>query len=152
LTVMMAGYLKGGAAAFPFAATIVGTAIAARLIAKRTAAPITFGPPAIIGVGMVGLFGVLFIGSFFGRLSTGSALALLLTPLLCWTTEWPRLRHQKPWVVGLFRFVLIAIPLLVVFAVAKRDFDKKFAPLLGHLQARRMPETIIVSMRTPCHQ
>ena len=130
LTVMMAGYLKGGAAAFPLAATIVATAIATRLITKRSGAPANFGSPAIIGIGIVGLFGVLFIGRFFGRLSTGAAVAMLSAPLLCWITELPSLRHRKPWLVGLVRLALVAIPLLVVLAVAKRDFDRKMAPLL----------------------
>lgn len=128
LTVMMAGYLKGGAAAFPLAAIIVVTAIAAKLIMKRA------GSPAIIGIGVVGLFGVLFVGHFFGRLSTGSALAMLLAPLLCWVTEVLRLRHRKPWLVGWLRLLLVAIPLVVVLAVAKRNFDRNMAPLLGNLQ------------------
>ena len=131
LTVMLAGYLKGGAAAFPLAASIVTTAIAARLIAQRSGAPANFGSPAIIGIGIVGLFGVLFIGHFFGRLSTDAAVAMMLIPLLCWASELPLLRHRKPWLVGLVRLALVAIPLLVVLAVAKREFDRKMAPLLG---------------------
>ena len=130
LTVMMAGYLKGGAAAFLLATTIVATAIAARLITKRSGMAAIFGSPAIIGIGVVGLFGVLFIGRFFGRLSTGAAVAMLLAPLLCWITELPSLRHRKPWLVGLVRLALVTIPLLVVLAVAKREFDRKMAPLL----------------------
>lgn len=129
LTVMMAGYIKGGAAAFPFAATIVATTIGARLITKRSAAP------AILGIGVVGLFGLLFIGRFFGRLSTGCALAMLLAPLLCWATETPLLRHRNSWLVGSLRLVLVTIPLVVVLAVAKRDFDRGMAPLLGKVQA-----------------
>lgn len=128
LTVMLAGYIKGGAAAFPLAATLAATAIGAWLIAKRS------GVPAILGVGVVGLFGLLFIGRFFGRLSTGTALAMLLAPLLCWVTEAPLLRCRKPWLVGLLRLVLVAIPLAVVLAVAKRDFDRNMAPLLGKAQ------------------
>ena len=137
LTVMMAGYIKGGAAAFPLAATLVATTIVAGLIARRSGTPAHFsvptncGAPALLGIGVVGLFGVLFIGRFFGRLSTGSALALLLAPLLCWATEMPLLRHRKPWLVGSLRLVLVAIPLAVVLALAKRDFDRHMAPLLG---------------------
>ena len=124
LTVMMAGYIKGGAAAFPMIATLVATSIGARLFANRLA-------PAIVGVGVVELFGVLFIGRFFGRLSTGCALAMLLAPLLCWTTEISLLRQRKPWLVGSLRLVLVAIPLLAVLAIVKRDFDRNMAPLLS---------------------
>ena len=125
LTVMMAGYIKGGAAAFPLTATLVATTIGSNLIAKRA------GAPAILGIGVVGLFGLLLIGRFFGRLSTGCALTIWLAPLLCWATELPLLRNRKPWLVGSLRLVLVAIPLLVVLAVAKRDFDRDMVPLLG---------------------
>ncbi|MBC8116905.1 MAG: hypothetical protein H7062_21120 [Candidatus Saccharimonas sp.] len=135
LTVMMAGYIKGGAVAFPLAATLVATTIGARLITKRSGAPSNFGVSAILGIGVVGLFGLLFIGRVFGRLSTGCALVLLLAPLLCWVTETPLLRHRKPWLVGSLRLVLVAIPLVVVLAVAKRDFDRDMAPLLGKIPA-----------------
>jgi hypothetical protein len=135
LTVMMEGYIKGGAAAFPLTATLVATTIAARRLTKRSGASVNFDAPAILGIGVVGLFGLLFIGRFFGRVSTGCALAMLLAPLLCWTTETPLLRHRKPWLVGTLRLVLVAIPLLVVLAVAKRDFDRDMAPLLGNVQA-----------------
>ncbi len=133
LTVMMAGYIKGGVAAFPLVATLVATTIASRLMSQRSVALANFRAPAIIGVGVVSLFGLLFLGRFFGRLSTGSALAMLLAPLLCWVTEMPRLRHRQPWRLDLLRLVLVAIPLLVVLAAAKRDFDRKMAPLLGKI-------------------
>ena len=131
LTVMMAGYIKGGVAAFPLVATLVATTFGARLMSKRSVALANLSVPAIVGVGVVGLFGLLFVGRFFGRLSTGYALAMLLSPLLCWVTEIPQLRHRKPWLVGSLRLVLVAIPLLVVLAVAKRAFDRDMAPLLG---------------------
>jgi hypothetical protein len=133
VTVMLAGYLKGGAVAFPLATTIVVTALADKLMTMRSGTPGKLGSSAIIGVGVIGLFGMLFIGRFFGRLSTGFALVLLLIPLLCWTTELPFLRHRKPWLVGSLRLVLVAIPLAMVLAVAKQDFDRKMAPLLGDM-------------------
>ena len=104
LTVMMAGYIKGGCAAFPLVATLLATTVGAKLIAKRTGTQADFGASAGLAMGVVGLFGVLFIGRFFGRLSTSCALAMLLAPLLCWVTEIPPLRHRKPWLVGSWRF------------------------------------------------
>lgn len=130
LTVMMAGYIKGGAAAFPLISTLLAASVVAWLVAKRANASTICGSPAIIGVGVVGLFGLLFIGRFFGELSTGDALVMLLAPLLCWITEIPLLRNRKPWVVGSLRLILVAIPLLVVLFMAKRDFDREMAPLL----------------------
>jgi hypothetical protein len=136
VTVMMAGYIQGGAATIPLAAALVGTALGIRIILPRCDTPTipnaaaSFAAPAILGVGVVGLFGVLFIGNFFGRISTGSALVMLLAPLLCWTTEFPVLRNRKPLFVGSLRLVLVAIPLVMLLVRAKRDFDRDMAPLL----------------------
>ena len=130
LTVMMAGYIKGGAAAIPLVATLVATPLVTKRITKRWGAPSGDTSQGIIGIGVVGLFGLLFIGRFFGRISTGSALAMQLAPLLCWSTETPWIRNQKPWLVGSLRLALVAIPLFIVLALAKRDFDRDMAPLL----------------------
>lgn len=130
LTVMMAGYLQGGVAAFPLAATIFATALGSGLVTQRAGAPISFSPPVITIVGVVGLFGLVLIGFFFGRLSTGTALTLLFAPLLCWVTELPRLSYRNSWALWSFRLVLVAIPLVVLLALAKRDFDRRLAPLL----------------------
>ncbi|NQV28712.1 MAG: hypothetical protein HQ518_30535 [Rhodopirellula sp.] len=130
MSIMLAGYLKGGTAAFPLAATLVATTFGTWLFSKRSDIPSGFGMAAILGIGAVGLFSLLFIGRFFGQLSDGRALAILLAPLLCWLTEIPRLRNRKPWIVGSLRLLLVAIPLALVLAAAKRDFDRDLAPLL----------------------
>ena len=90
----------------------------------------------ILGIGVVSLFGVLFVGRFFGRLSTGCAIAMLLAPLLCWVTEMPLLRHRKPGLVGLLRLMLVAIPLVIVLTLAKQNFDRDMAPLIENVQRR----------------
>jgi hypothetical protein len=134
VTIMMAGYIKGGAAALPLVAALLATTIGVRLITKPTAAAgsdIGSVFATIVGIGVVGLFGLLFIGRFFGRISTGCALTMLLAPLLCWATEMPLLRHRKPWLVGSLRLALVTIPLVAVLALAKRDFDREMSPLLG---------------------
>ena len=140
VTVMMAGYIKGGAAAFPLAATVAATTAGAWLISKRSSTPVGCGGPAILGIGVAGLFGLLFIGHFFGEVSAVSALTILLAPLLCWATEIRLLRHRKPWVVGSIRLVLVAIPLMLVLAEAKSDFDRDMAPLLVQASAL-LPES-----------
>lgn len=122
--IMLAGYLQGGAAAFPLAAAVAAGALASRGAKEHASAPV------LIGVGVVGLFGLLFIGRYFGNLSTSRGLGLLLAPLLCWATELPTLRRQKPWLVGTLRLFLVAIPLVVALVLAKREFDRKMGPLL----------------------
>jgi MFS family permease len=144
LTVMMAGYIKGGAAAFPLTATLVATSLVTWALAQRLGVPKSFAAPAIIGASVVGLFGLLLIGRFFGQLSTGVALALLLAPLLCWTTELLPLRSKKPWFVGSVRLALVVIPLMVVLLLAKREFDRKMGPLLGEVRQGRVDPTAVV--------
>ena len=124
LAIMMAGYIKGGAATIPLAAALVGTTVATCLMRKQARLS------GAIGIGVIGLFGVLFIGRFFGRLSTVCALTLLLTPLLLWVSEIPLLRLRKPWLVGVSRLLLVVIPLAVVVTLAKQAFDREMAPLL----------------------
>ncbi len=133
-TVMMAGYIKGGAAALPLAAAAAATTVAANLITRGGRKPANFDDSPVLGIGVVGLFGVLFIGRFFGRISTICALTILLAPLLCWVTEVALLKHCKPWLVGSLRLALVAIPLVVVLALAKREFDREMSPLLGNAQ------------------
>jgi len=130
VTVMMAGYIKGGAAAFPLTAALVAAGIAVWLVARRSETPTEFDSAATVGIGVVALFGLLFIGRFFGELSDGESLALFLAPLLCWVTEIPFFRNRKPVIVGAARLTMVAIPLVVVLVAAKRDFDRDMAPLL----------------------
>jgi hypothetical protein len=129
LAIMLAGYLKGGSAAFPLSAAIVGTSCAAWLLSRQA------DPKPAIGLGVVGLSGLLLIGRFFGGLSTGVALLLLLAPLLCWWTELPGLRRWPGWFVGSLRVLFVAVPLVAILIQAKLDFDRETAPLLGQRRA-----------------
>ena len=78
----------------------------------------------------VGLFSLLMIGRFFGELSTGEGLAVLLAPLLCWLTEIGGLQTKKPWLANIVRSLLVGIALLIVLFIAKRNFDREMGPLL----------------------
>ncbi|MEZ6130391.1 MAG: hypothetical protein R3C59_17035 [Planctomycetaceae bacterium] len=133
-SIMLAGYIKGGAAAFPFAATLSGVAVT--LSISRWRRPTVdggntgCGGTALIGIGLVTLFSLLFIGRFFGRLSTVDGLVLLLTPLLCWVSELTVLKRQRPWMVGTMRLLVVAVPLTVVVVNARLDFDRRMGPLL----------------------
>lgn len=123
--IMLEGYLTGGEATLPIAAALAGMALVSCRNSCRS------NGAGAIGIGVVGLFSLLFIGRYFGRLSTASALTVFLAPFCCWVTEIPQLRHRKPWVVTAIRLALTALPLVVVLAIAKREFDRETAPLLG---------------------
>jgi hypothetical protein len=124
ITIMLAGYVTGGATAIVFVAAITGSVIASGLLVKR---PDSQGA---IGIGLVGLYGLVFIGRFFGALSTTAALTLMSSPLLCWAMEIPILRRQRRWIVGVCCLFLVAIPLTVLLVFAKQYFDQHTAPLL----------------------
>jgi hypothetical protein len=123
--IMLGGYLKGGAVTVALAGSLAGVTAAARLITPRLA-------PAIVALGVVQLCGVVGLGHFFGRLPVGSALGLLLAPLLCCVSELPFLRERPAWVIGTVRLLLVCIPLVTILTVAKLNFDRKLAPLLSH--------------------
>jgi len=133
VTVMLAGYINGGAAALPLVAASLATTAAIWLVSARSATAVHFHCPAILGIGVVGLFSLLFVGRFFGRLSTPVAITILVAPLLCWTSEALPPRYKKPWLVGTLRLTLVAIPLAVILTLAKIDFDRDMAPLLSVL-------------------
>ncbi len=125
--VMLAGYIKGGSACFPFAAALVGAIAATPLIRPGVRWH------GVVGIAVVGLFSLLFIGRFFGGISTTCALTIFLAPLLCGVTELPMLRHWTPRSTAIFRLALVSIPLIIVLTLAKRDFDRHMGPLLGAL-------------------
>jgi hypothetical protein len=122
--IMLAGYLAGGAAAIPLAATLLGTTAASHR-ANRGG-----DLRGALALGIVGLFGLLFIGRFFGRLSALTAAVVFLTPLSCWVVEFPGLRSRRPWQNSVLRLVLVAAVLSAVLAIAKVRFDRDMRPLL----------------------
>jgi hypothetical protein len=128
MTVMMAGYIKGGSIAMPFCMSLVVTTLAARWMVRT---PASFQMEGVLSVSFVSLFGLLFVGHFFGRISIYAGLAVLLAPLLCWVTETRLLRDRRPWQVGLLRFMFGAIPLSVVLLLAYEDFQRDMLPLLS---------------------
>lgn len=129
VVIMLAGYIKGGVAAIPLAGAVLATAIMTGLL-RGTMSPV--GP---ISVALVSLFSLLFIGRFFGAMSSAHALVIFFSPLLCWLTELPALRRRSvtgsPLKIGLVRLVLVCIPLLIVLLFSLGEFRKRFAPLLS---------------------
>jgi hypothetical protein len=125
IPIALAGSIKVGGAAVPLAAALAGAALVMRPYKNHE---------ALVGIGVVSLFSVLFIGRFFGGLSTVSALTIFLAPLLCWASELPYVRARSPAFRGGLRIVLVAVPLIVVLVLAKQAFDRDFKPLLTSLQ------------------
>ncbi|HEX7446291.1 MAG TPA: hypothetical protein VF306_02030 [Pirellulales bacterium] len=131
LATMLAGYVSGGAAGLPLAGALAACALAS---AFRKFPSDSF--EGALGVGTVTLFGLVYVAHFFGQLSAGRSLAIFLAPLLCWVAEAPVLRRQPVWRKALLGLALVAIPLIAVVALAKRDFDRDTLPLLGLVTVR----------------
>ena len=147
LATMMAGYIKGGAAAIPLAAALAGTTLAFPLLANCFGGLDQKHLQGVIGIGVIGLFSLLCIGHYFGQLTGLRAIVLLLTPLLCWISEIPGLRSRPDWQKSGVRLTAVTMMLSAVLFFAKQDFDRKMAPLL--VDAADMAKIIRVRFAVP---
>ncbi|NND96463.1 MAG: hypothetical protein HKN47_03935 [Pirellulaceae bacterium] len=145
VAIMMGGYIKGGAAALPFVAALLTTTIVAKWISHRWLQGENFAEIAIVGVGVVALFGFLFVGRFFGELSTPHAMILMHAPLLCWIIETPMMRSCRPSITVAACLLLVAIPLAIVVVLAKQEFDREMAPLLDSSTVGSPADTMVIS-------
>lgn len=125
LTIMLAGYIKGGAAAIPLT-TSLAAPILMSLVMRRQ-----YDIRGLLGVGIVSLFSLLFIGRYFGALSTMHGVVIFFAPCLSAISLLPIVRRWKPAVTRLLCLALISVPLLIVLLEAKSAFDKRMAPLIS---------------------
>jgi hypothetical protein len=116
-TVMLSGYATAGQLALPLAAALAGAALAR-----------PGGAPGLLGFGIVGLFSVLVIGHFFGKLTTAHAALLGLAPLLVWLPELPYARALPLRLRGLVRMVVVVVPLALVLVEARAKFIEGSRP------------------------
>jgi hypothetical protein len=116
ITVMLSGYYGGGLLGLSLAGAIAGATLASYIVQPQSP---TSGS---LGMSVIGIFAVALVGRFFGTLSTGLAVCLLLAPLMAWIVELPRLRKLAPGWRGTGRLACVAIPLIVVVIVAQRKF------------------------------
>lgn len=127
LAIMLKGYLSGGEAGLPLAGALVGCGLAS--VAFKLPKEFFVGAA---GVSVIMLFGLLFVGRFFGQLSTARMLALFLAPLLCWISEFKAVRQRPSWQIALLRLALVAALLAMVVLSAKGDFDRDTRPLISN--------------------
>jgi hypothetical protein len=88
--VMYFGYATGGQLGFPLAAALVGATLASLVLAGR---PNVQGS---VGVGIVGLFALLVVGRFFGKLTTPHAAGLFALPLLAGLRDMLPILRNRP--------------------------------------------------------
>lgn len=141
--IMLAGYVTGGAAALPFSAALVATCLTLYCTAGSASLAGTASLEGSVSVGVVGLFGLLFVGRFFGALTTTQAVVLLLAPLLCAATEVRPLSWMSDRRQVFVRLILVAVPLLVVVFLARVNFNRRLRPLVGHPLTSSQGQTLV---------
>jgi len=115
VTTMLSGYASAGQLGLPLAATLA----AAAFVAPAAASP---GYPGAVGVGWICLASVLFIGRFFGSLTTQHGVLLGVTPLVCWLAEYWPLCSWGAWPRRLFLLTLTLLLLGTVVWQAQSRF------------------------------
>jgi hypothetical protein len=85
----------------------------------------------LISLAVISLFSLLFIGRYFGALSSSKAAIILLAPLLCWFTEMRSMSHWSITRVAIVRAILVISVLTVVLFVARQEFNRRMKPLLS---------------------
>ena len=133
LCVLLAGYIKGGAVAFPLAGSLLG------VLAASAGWPLTgrLDPGTMRGIrqccvawGICALYGVLLVGCAFGKLPGTRALLVGLAPLAAWGSQRPALgRLASSWrmAVGL---ALVALLLLGAIVAGQQEFERTMGPLI----------------------
>jgi hypothetical protein len=76
----------------------------------------------VLGLSVVGLFGVLVMGRFFAELAWTNASLLFFAPLLCWIGELPPLHRLKPRLRAVAGVALATAPVVIALALAQQKF------------------------------
>lgn len=127
-TVMLGGWIRGGAAALPLAGSCTGILLASPGLRNRLAAVL------VIRWGVWSLCGVVLLGHFFGRLSVLQSLLLLAAavtgPLLTLPTRRIAVRFRAT-----IRCILTLLLLALVLIPAILQFLARMKPLLSECSA-----------------
>ena len=121
ITVMLCGYYRGGLLALQIAGAIAGVTLASCALPKQPA------ENPCLGIGLIGIFTVVFIGRFYGSLPTSLAICLLLVPLLAWTGELPRIRNLPPAARAAIRIAAVLAALALIVTCAQIRFNAAFS-------------------------
>jgi hypothetical protein len=119
---MLSGYATGGQIGLPLAAALGGASVASLGLANRLL------QQGLLGIGLVGLFGMVIIGRFFGQLTTVNAVLLFTAPLLCGTLEMPVFRRLGPRLHGIAKIGLTAVPAGIALFLAYQQFQQNSSP------------------------
>ena len=133
LCVLLAGYIKGGAVAFPLAGSLLGVLAASAggpLMGRLDPGTMRSIRQCCVAWGICALYGVLLVGCAFGKLPGTRALLVGLAPLAAWASQPPALgRLASSWrmAVGL---AVVALLLLGAIVAGQQEFERTMGPLI----------------------
>lgn len=142
LATMLAGYIKGGAASLPLGGSLAGAAlILLWVVPRRSTDAANYNgvntaiqmSTSLIGIGVMALFSLLWIGRFFGQLSTLDVALLFLAPQCCWVSEFARIPACSVRRRCVIRLLAVSVPLSVVIYFRWQQFARKMEPLIAEL-------------------
>ncbi len=125
ISIMLAGYIKGGSAALPLAGSLLATVLGLRFLPhepRRHALP---------DLALLLLFGLLMIGHFFGRISLLQAASLLGSPLLAAAIPLPQKFRSRHTGELRLRLLILAVLIAAQLALAAWEFSVRMKPLLA---------------------
>jgi hypothetical protein len=142
LATMLAGYIKGGAASLPLGGSLAAAALILSWPVRRPSkvaaddagvhAAIQMST-SLIGIGVMALFCLLWIGRFFGQLSTLDVALLFLAPQCCWVSEFARISNCSVRLRCAIRLLAVSVPLAIVIYFRWQQFAQKMEPLIADL-------------------
>jgi hypothetical protein len=123
LTVMLSGYASGGQLGPILGGALIGAVVGSLILV----AGVHF--EGAIGFSVVGLFGLLMIGRFFGELTSTHAVLLFLAPLLS-LFPLSNLLHRWPnLALATAKIALVLLPLGIVVGLAGQQFVRNSQPV-----------------------
>lgn len=135
LTVMLGGWIRGGALALPFAGSCGGMLLTGAVLSRATAVAVT------IRWACLSLCGVVLLGHFFGRLTLFQGLLLLLAAVI--PPQLPSLqclRSGRRHSIAVCLLTLLILAAVLVPALAA--FAERMRPLLSGMVLERISELI----------
>jgi hypothetical protein len=131
LTVMLGGWVRGGAMALPFAGSCAGMLLTGVAMSQVTVVAAT------IRWTCLSLCGVVLLGHFFGRLTWLQAVLLLFAAVI---PPLPGLCSSRG--RGIFCSLLTLLILAAVLVPALAAFAERMRPLMSGMVLEQMPEVI----------
>lgn len=132
--ILLGGYVRGGAAAFPLAGGLLGAAFVGAWTSTSSSLP-TPARTALVSSGAMGLCGLAIVGRCFGGLTTFEAIMAVGSPAAAWIGEWAVARRanetrRRHGLRAAVQIVCVLLALAPAVRASQLRFEQKMRPLL----------------------